>query len=105
MRSFNLSEWAVKHPAMVLFLIIATLVAGTFAFTQLGQSEDPQFNVPSMTIVAGWPGATTQEVQDHVVNPIEQALQDIGGVDNVRSFARQGYGGITVWMKGRLSKA
>ncbi len=105
MRSFNLSEWAVKHPAMVLFLIIATLVAGAFAFKQLGQSEDPQFNVPTMTIVAGWPGATTKEVQVHVVNPIEQALQDIGGVDNVRSFSRQGYGGITVWMKGRLSKA
>jgi multidrug efflux pump len=104
MRSFNLSEWAVKHPSMVLFLIIATLLAGAFSFTRLGQSEDPQFNVPSMTIVVAWPGATTTEVHDHVINPIEQAIQDIGGVDNIRSFSRQGYGGLTIWMKGRLSK-
>lgn len=105
MRSFNLSEWAVRHPSMVLFLILATLLAGAFSFTRLGQSEDPQFNVPSMTIVVGWPGATTREVHDHVINPIEQALQDIGGVDSIRSFSRQGYGGLTLWMKGRLSKA
>ncbi|RTL26112.1 MAG: efflux RND transporter permease subunit [Burkholderiales bacterium] len=105
MRSFNLSEWAVRHPSMVLFLILATLLAGAFSFTRLGQSEDPQFNVPSMTIVVGWPGATTREVHDHLINPIEQALQDIGGVDNIRSFSRQGYGGLTLWMKGRLSKA
>ena len=104
-RSFNLSEWAVTHPAMVLFLIIATLVSGLWAFTHLGQSEDPQFNVPSMTVVVAWPGATTREVHDHVINPIEQALQDIGGVDNIRSFSRQGYGGLTMWMKGRQSKA
>ena len=104
MRSFNLSEWAVRHPSMVLFLIMATLLAGAFSFTRLGQSEDPQFNVPSMTIVVGWPGATTREVHDHVINPIEQALQDIGGIDNIRSFSRQGYGGLTLWMKGRLSK-
>lgn len=104
-RDFNLSSWAVAHPAMVLFLIIATLVGGVISFTRLGQSEDPQFNVPSMTVVVAWPGATTREVHDHVINPIEQALQDIGGVDNIRSFSRQGYGGLTLWMKGRLSKA
>jgi len=104
-RNFNLSEWAVAHPAMVLFLIVATLVGGVMSFLRLGQSEDPQFNVPSMTVVVAWPGATPREVHDHVINPIEQALQDIGGVDNIRSFSRQGYGGLTLWMKGRLSKA
>ncbi len=102
---FNLSAWAVSHPAMVLFLIIATLVGGVASFFQLGQSEDPQFNVPSMTVVVAWPGATTREMHDHVINPIEQALQDIGGIDNIRSFSRQGYGGLTLWMKGRQSRA
>lgn len=105
MRSFNLSDWSLRHSSMILFLIAATLLSGVVAFFKLGQSEDPQFNVPVMTIVVAWPGATTREVNDHVINPIEQAIQDIGGVDNIRSFARQGYGGVTVAMKGRLSKA
>lgn len=39
MRSFNLSEWAVRHPSMVLFLILATLLAGAFSFTRLGDRK------------------------------------------------------------------
>ncbi|MDO9236835.1 MAG: efflux RND transporter permease subunit [Aquabacterium sp.] len=104
MKSFNLSEWALRHQAMVLFMIIATLVSGLYAFTKLGRSEDPQFNIPAMTLVVVWPGATAREVQDHVLNRIEQALQDLGGVQAMNSFARQGYGGITMQMAGRLSK-
>ena len=104
MKSFNLSEWAVTHRAMVLFLIIATLVVGTFSFTQLGRLEDPDFNVPTMTAVVAWPGASAQQVQDEVLNRMERKLQEIDGVDYVRSFSRQGYGGLTLWMKGGSGK-
>ncbi|MDL2338386.1 MAG: efflux RND transporter permease subunit [Pseudomonadota bacterium] len=104
MKSFNLSEWAVTHRPMVLFLIIATLVVGTFSFTQLDRLEDPVFNVPTMTAVAAWPGATAQQMQDEVLNRMERKLQEIEGIDHVRSFSRQGYGGLTLWMKGGTSK-
>ena len=62
MKSFNLSEWAVTHRALVLFLIIVTLVVGAFSFTRLGRLEDPNFNVPAMSAVVAWPGATAQQV-------------------------------------------
>ena len=104
MKSFNLSEWAVTHRAMVLFLIIATLIVGTFSFTRLGRLEDPDFNVPAMTAVVAWPGASAQQVQDEVLNRMERKLQEIDGVDYVRSFSRQGYGGLTLWMKGGTGK-
>lgn len=104
MSSFNLSEWAVKHRAMVLFLIVATLIVGIFSFTRLGRLEDPNFNVPVMTAVVAWPGANAQQVQDQVLNRMERKLQDIDGIDYVRSFARQGYGGITLTMKGGTPK-
>lgn len=64
MKHFNLSQWAVTHRAFVLFLIIGTLVVGAFSFTRLGRLEDPSFNVPTMTAVVAWPGATAQQVQD-----------------------------------------
>ncbi len=98
--AFNLSHWAVTHRAMVLFLMIGTLLAGLFAFTRLGRLEDPNFTVPTMTAVVAWPGASAQQVQDQVLNRMERALQQLENVDNVRSFARQGYGGLTLWMKG-----
>ncbi|WP_137890541.1 efflux RND transporter permease subunit [Ramlibacter sp. 2FC] len=105
MKRFNLSEWAVTHRAMVLFLIIATLIVGGFSFSRLGRLEDPNFDVPQMTAIVVWPGASAQEVQDQVLNRIERRLQELDHFDYVRSFARQGYGGITLWMKGGSSKA
>ncbi len=104
MKRFNLSEWAVTHRPMVLFLIIATLVVGVFSFSRLGRLEDPTFEVPQMTAIVVWPGATAQDVQDQVLNRIERKLQELDHFDYVRSFARQGYGGITLWMKGGSSK-
>ena len=102
---FNLSEWAVTHQPMVLFLIIATLIVGSVSFLRLGNLEDPNFNVPTMTAVVAWPGATAQDVQDQVLNRMERELQELEHFDYVRSFARQGFGGITLWMKGGTSKA
>jgi multidrug efflux pump len=104
MKSFNLSEWAVTHRAFVLFLIIGTLLVGAFSFTRLGRLEDPSFNVPTMNAVVAWPGATAQQVQDQVLNRMERELQKIEGIDHVRSFARQGYGGLNFWMKGGTPK-
>jgi len=104
MKSFNLSTWAVTHRSLVLFLIIGTLLVGTFSFTRLGRLEDPSFNVPTMNAVVAWPGATAQQVQDQVLNRMERELQKIEGIDHVRSFARQGYGGLNFWMKGGTPK-
>jgi multidrug efflux pump len=104
MKRFNLSEWAVTHRPMVLFLIIATLIVGGISFSQLGRLEDPSFDVPQMTAIVVWPGATAQDVQDQVLNRIERQLQELNHFDYVRSFSRQGYGGVTLWMKGGRSK-
>jgi multidrug efflux pump len=104
MKSFNLSEWAVTHRAMVLFLLIGSLLTGVFSFTRLGRLEDPQFMVPMMTAVVAWPGASAQQVQDQVLNRMEREMQKLEGVDHVRSFARQGFGGITLQMKGGTPK-
>ena len=49
MNNFNLTEWALGHRAVVLFLIIVVSIAGVFSFSKLGQLEDPKFSVPSMT--------------------------------------------------------
>lgn len=105
MSRFNLSEWAVTHRPMVFFLMIGTLIAGLLGFAKLGRLEDPSFEVPSMTAVVAWPGASARQVQDQVLNRMERKLQELEAIDNVRSYARQGYGGITLTMRGGTSKA
>ena len=102
---FNLSEWAVTHQPLVLFLMIATLIIGSISFLRLGNLEDPNFNVPTMTAVVAWPGATAQELRDQVLNRMERELQELEHFDYVRSFASRGFGGVTLWMKGSTSQA
>jgi multidrug efflux pump subunit AcrB len=104
MKSFNLTEWALGHRAVVLFLLIVVAVAGAFSFTRLGQLEDPNFSVPSMTAGIVWPGATSQQIQDEVLNRMEKKFEQIDHFEKVVTFARQGYGGMTLTVKGGTSK-
>ena len=46
---------------MVLFLIIATLIVGAISFSRLGRLEDPNFDVPQMTAIVVWPGASASQ--------------------------------------------
>jgi multidrug efflux pump len=103
MKSFNLTEWALGHRAVVLFLIIVVSIAGIFSFSKLGQLEDPKFSVPSMTATVIWPGATAQQIQDEVLNRIEKKFEQLDHFDKVVTFARQGYGGMTISVKGGTS--
>jgi multidrug efflux pump subunit AcrB len=103
MKNFNLTEWALEHRAVVLFLIIVIGAAGVFSFSKLGQLEDPKFSVPSMTATVIWPGASAQQIQDEVLNRIEKKFEQLDHFEKVVTFARQGYGGMTITVKGGTS--
>ena len=100
----NLTEWALKHRAIVLFLILVIGVGGMLGFTKLGQLEDPNFSVPSMTIMIMWPGASAQQIQDEVLNRLEKKFEQLDHFEKVKTFARQGYGGMTLSVYDGTSK-
>ena len=52
MKRFNLSDWAVRHPALVLFLILAIGVGGALSFLRLGRAEDPNFTIKVAIVTA-----------------------------------------------------
>ena len=104
MKSFNLTEWALNHRAVVLFLILAIGIGGVLGFTKLGQLEDPNFSVPSMTAVIIWPGATAQQMQDEVLNRMEKKFEQLDHFDKVKTYARQGYGGMLLSVRGGTSQ-
>ncbi|VVQ29162.1 Cobalt-zinc-cadmium resistance protein CzcA [Pseudomonas fluorescens] len=105
MNNFNLTDWALRHRAIVLFMLILVAVAGAFSFTRLGQLEDPNFSVPSMTAMVIWPGATAQQMQDQVLNRMEKKFEQIDNFEKVVTYARQGYAGMTLTVRGGTSKA
>jgi multidrug efflux pump subunit AcrB len=103
MKSFNLTEWALSHRAVVLFLILVIGIGGVLGFKKLGQLEDPNFSVPSMTALVIWPGATSQQIQDEVLNRMEKKFEQLDHFEKVVTYARQGYGGMTITVKGGTS--
>src|SRR5881409_2106350 len=87
---FNLSALAVREKAITLFLLIAIVAAGIFAFLKLGRAEDPTFTIKVFTVAAVWPGATAQEMQDLVAEPLEKRMQELRWYDRVETFTRPG---------------
>ncbi len=87
---FNLSALAVRERSITLFLIFLISAAGILAFFQLGRAEDPPFTVKQMTVVTAWPGATAQEMQDQVVEPLEKRLQELRWYDRTETYTRPG---------------
>ena len=87
---FNLSRWAIFHPALTRYLMVVLMVLGIAAYFQLGQDEDPPFTFRVMVMRAFWPGATAQQVAEQVTDKIERTLQEVPYADVIRSYAKPG---------------
>ncbi len=90
MKSVNLSEWAVKHGALVAFFMVLVSVAGLYAYFHLGRDEDPQFTVKTMVVRAYLPGATIEETTLQLTDRIEKKLQETPSLDYLKSYTLAG---------------
>ncbi|MEQ0737515.1 efflux RND transporter permease subunit [Enterobacter asburiae] len=102
---FNLSALAVRERSITLFLIVLVTIAGIYAFFGLGRAEDPPFTVKQMTVVTVWPGATAQEIQDQVAEPLEKRLQELKWYDRTETYTRPGMAFITLSLQDKTPPA
>jgi multidrug efflux pump subunit AcrB len=96
---FNLSRWAIEHPALTRYLLLVLMVLGFVAYFQLGQDEDPPFTFRAMVVRTYWPGATAQQVAEQVTDKIERTLQEVPGADKIRSYSKPGESQIIFQLK------
>ena len=87
---FNISRWALEHPALTRYLMVVLMLMGFAAYFQLGQDEDPPFTFRLMVVQAFWPGATAQQMADQVTDKIEKTLQEVPHTDKIRSYTKPG---------------
>ncbi|HXZ10464.1 MAG TPA: efflux RND transporter permease subunit, partial [Paraburkholderia sp.] len=85
-----MSAWALRHQALMVFVIALSTLFGILAYTRLAQSEDPPFTFRVMVIQTFWPGATARQVQDQVTDRIGRKLQETPAIDFIRSYSRPG---------------
>ena len=98
-QGFNLSKWALDHPALTRYLMIVLMVLGVAAYFQLGQDEDPPFTFRAMVVRAYWPGATAQQMAEQVTDKLERTLQEAPYADKIRSYSKPGETQITFEIK------
>ena len=102
---FNLSEWAITHRALVLFMILVLGGAGAYSYLNLGRAEDPSFTIKSMVVNVAWPGATATEMQTQVADKIEKKLQELPFLDRVETYSQPGLSFIQVYLIDRTPPA
>ncbi|WP_028485594.1 efflux RND transporter permease subunit [Thiomicrorhabdus chilensis] len=90
MQRFNLSQLAVRHQALTLYFLLLALLVGSVSFINLGRAEDPNFTIKVMVVSAQWPGATAEQMQNQVADPLEKRLQEVEYFDFVDTTSRPG---------------
>ncbi|MDH2547073.1 efflux RND transporter permease subunit [Acinetobacter baumannii] len=99
MKGFNLSSWGLQHRTLVIFAMLLSLLLGTVAYFKLGRAEDPNLTIKVMTIDVNWPGATTRDLEQQVVEKIQRTLQEVPNYDYVQSYVRPGQATIFLVLK------
>src|SRR5690348_9964300 len=91
-----LSELCVRRPVFATMLVMCLVVLGIFSFRDLGVDLFPKADPATVTVSVQFPGTSPAEMSTSVVEPIEQALSSISGIDELTSRINEGQAFITV---------
>ncbi len=91
----NITDTAIKNPVFAWMLMACTVLFGVVALTRVGVSQYPDVDNPNITVSLAWPGASPPSVERQIIEPIEQALSQVEGVQSLAAQARSGSARIT----------
>jgi hydrophobic/amphiphilic exporter-1 (mainly G- bacteria), HAE1 family len=86
----KLAEVCIKRPVFATMLIMALVVLGVDAYRRLGVDFFPKVEFPFVTISTQLPGASPEEVESQISKRIEEAVNTISGIDELRSISSEG---------------
>ncbi|MCU7886268.1 MAG: efflux RND transporter permease subunit, partial [Candidatus Thiodiazotropha sp. (ex Lucinoma annulata)] len=90
---------AFIHSPLSPLLFLAMLAMGVIGLVLTPRQEDPQISVPLIDVFLNYPGASSQQVADMAVEPLERIMSEIPGVKHVYSASQRGHGIVTVRFK------
>ena len=92
----NLTEYSLRRPRVVWFVLVVMLVGGVYAFTRLGKKEDAPFVIKSAVLMTRYEGASPEEVERLVTEPIEREVQSMRSIYKITSESYYGLSRIVV---------
>ena len=92
----NLPQYSIRNAKVVYFFLFVLLAGGLLGFFTLGKKEDSVFVIKSASLVCSYPGATPQEVEQLISEPIEREVQSMRLVHKITSESYYGISKIIV---------
>jgi len=98
-KTMTLPEFGVKRPVSNLMIFFSIIILAGYSLTRLGVDMMPEIEPPSITIVANYPGASSEDVEIKVTEPLENQLSTTPGIEKISSSSREGYSRISLKFK------
>jgi HAE1 family hydrophobic/amphiphilic exporter-1 len=92
----KLAELCVRRPVLASVLILIFVVVGFVGYTKLGVDRFPKVEFPTISVVTTSPGSSPEAVEVEITNKIEDAINTISGIDEVRSTSAEGVSTVTI---------
>jgi hydrophobic/amphiphilic exporter-1 (mainly G- bacteria), HAE1 family len=91
-----LAAISVKRPVFASVLILTLTVVGAFSFSRLGLDRFPKVDFPTVVVQTRLPGAAPEEVETEISDKIEEAVNTISGIDELRSTSSEGVSTVVI---------
>ena len=95
----NLPEFGVRKPVTNLMIFSSIIIIAFYSLTQLGIDLMPKIEPPAITVIASYPGASAEDVETKVTEPLENQLSTTPGLDKITSRSSEGASVITLKFK------
>src|SRR4051812_49348842 len=86
----KLAEICIRRPVFATMLVVALVVIGMAGYTKMGGGRGPSGDLPTVFIRASLPGAAPETMESDVSQRIEEAVNTVEGLDELRSISSQG---------------
>ncbi len=92
----NLAQYSLLNKKVVYFFLVVMFFGGIISFVKLPKKEDSPFIIKTAVLITQYPGATPEEVEELVTEPIEREIQSMSEVKSIKSESRFGISKITI---------
>jgi hydrophobic/amphiphilic exporter-1 (mainly G- bacteria), HAE1 family len=91
-----LANLSVRRPVFATVLVLVVLVLGVVGYFQLGVDRFPKVDFPTVAVITNLPGAAPEEVETDITDKVEEAVNTISGIDELRSVSSEGVSQVYV---------
>src|SRR6185369_4772919 len=91
-----LAQLCVRRPVFATMLILALVVVGIFSYFSLGVDLFPKIDIPTVIVTISNPGASPEEIETEITKKVEDTVNTISMVDEVRSVSSEGQSLVTI---------